>query len=832
MASVSGTGSLGNTSLRGYGGLVSGIDRDQVIEQLTAATNAKITNKKSEMTKLSWKQEAFQSISNKILALQDNFMSYSSSSNLKDASIFAKNRISILGDSKVTKFVSATGSSSLVNSLAILGVRQTATASTRISDKKNGTDSITADRITEENLNNPAACQTSNLKGSQLTFGYYNEVTKKYDATATFSFPSAYKDEDGKSQKIDYTDIYGVDGNADAGKITELTDKLNTALKQSGLKLGENQLSDVFEFGFDADSGSFRINTKAGHENTNIVLRDTSSALGALGYKKADGADTSKGISLKASNNVFNANSSDFASKSVKRQSVVQYLTGRKVSFSYGGQTKEIELVKKGETFSDLSDLAAKMTERLEKAFGVGNVTAEAENGTLKFKVGDSSQNLTINESDPEVRSMLGILNGASNKLSLNASLWDNKEKLGLDAGDFDSDGNGYIEINKTKIKFTKNTTINELMDKINNNKEIGVKASYLSTTNQFVLVADETGKRGEIDLGANGAGEKLFGCTYTEDGNGKRTYTNGGSSEDGKNAQILVSYGNGINTMVESLSNSFDLAGLRVTVSGEFGDVKGSEGNWSYDKSQAVTFSASADIDGVTEKVKKFIEDYNALVEEINTQITTKPDSSYGPLTDEQKDEMSETSIENWEKKAKQGILFNDTTMRELSMDMQGVLTELVGSVANYADLEDIGITISTDYKDGGKLVFNESAFRTAMTDEPDKVSNIITGGGDVKKGLTKIIEDTLTPYANRYPERNGGSYGRLIAEAGSEKLPLSVQNNQIYRELKEMEEAIEKFRLQLKSEQDRYINQFTRMETMINQMNAQASYLSQLQG
>ncbi|MFQ9703353.1 MAG: hypothetical protein ACLR0U_16640 [Enterocloster clostridioformis] len=45
-------------------------------------------------------------------------------------------------------------------------------------------------------------------------------------------------------------------------------------------------------------------------------------------------------------------------------------------------------------------------------------------------------------------------------------------------------------------------------------------------------------------------------------------------------------------------------------------------------------------------------------------------------------------------------------------------------------------------------------------------------------------------------------------------------------------MEEAIEKFRLQLKSEQDRYINQFTRMETMINQMNAQASYLSQLQG
>lgn len=832
MASVSGTSSLGNTSLRGYGGLASGIDRDQMIEQLTAATNTKITNKKSEMTKLSWKQEAFQSISNKILELQDNFMSYSSSSNLKDAGIFAKNRISVLGDSKVTKFVSATGTSSLVNSLAILGVRQTATASTRISDKKIGTDSITADRITEENLNNPAACQTSNLKGRQLTFGYYNEVTQKYDATATFSFPSTYKDEDGKKQQIDYTDIYDLNGNVDADKITALTDKLNTALEQSGLKLGDNQLSDVLEFGFDADSGSFQINTKAGHENTNIVLRDTSSALSALGYKKAEGEDTSKGISLKASNNVFNANSSDLAGQSIKRQSMVQYLTERKVSFSYGGQTKEIELVKKGETFNDLSELAAKMTERLEKAFGVGNVTAEAENGTLKFKVGDSGQNLTINESDPEVRSMLGILNGASNKLSLNASLWDNRDKLGLDESDFDENGNGYIEINKTQIKFTKNTTINELMDKINNNKEIGVKASYLSTTNQFVLVAEETGKRGEIDLGTNGTGEKLFGCAYTEDEYGNRTYTNGGSSEDGKNAQVLVSYGNGINTMIESLSNSFDLDGLRVTVSGEFGDVEGSEGNWSSDRSQAVTFSASADIDGVTEKVKKFIEDYNALVEEINTQITTKPDSTYGPLTDEQKDEMSETSIENWEKKAKQGLLFNNSTMRELSMDIQGVLTELVRNVANYSDLEEIGITISSSYTDGGKLVFDENAFRTAMADDPEKVSDIMTGGGEVKKGLVQIVEDTLTPYASRYPARNGGSYGRLIEEAGSEKLPLSVQNNQIYRELKDMEEAIAKLRLQLENEQDRYISQFSTMETLISKMNAQASYLSQLQG
>ena len=43
MASVSGaTSSLGNTSLRGYGGLSSGIDRDAIIEQMTAGTQARI----------------------------------------------------------------------------------------------------------------------------------------------------------------------------------------------------------------------------------------------------------------------------------------------------------------------------------------------------------------------------------------------------------------------------------------------------------------------------------------------------------------------------------------------------------------------------------------------------------------------------------------------------------------------------------------------------------------------------------------------------------------------------------------------------------------------
>ena len=98
--------------------------------------------------------------------------------------------------------------------------------------------------------------------------------------------------------------------------------------------------------------------------------------------------------------------------------------------------------------------------------------------------------------------------------------------------------------------------------------------------------------------------------------------------------------------------------------------------------------------------------------------------------------------------------------------------------------------------------------------------------------------MDDTFTPYATRYASRNSngnpgsGSYGRLIEMAGSEKKPTTLFKNEIYKQIEEMNKMIDKLQDQLKVEQDRYISQFTTMETLLNQMNTQSSYLSQLNG
>lgn len=855
MASVSGAASsLGNTSLRGYGGFGSGIDRDSIIEQMTAGTQSKITNQKNKMTSLGWKQEAFQAVSDKMLALQDNYFSFASGTNLKYPSMFAKNQITAMGDSDITKFVSATGSSNMLDYLSILGVKQLASSSTLQSASK-GTSSIHTG-ITQDSLTNPVY-KSSLLQGRQLRFGTYSG--DQYQSAGIFTFPSSYKDKDGDGKDITVPIDYTIDLDAavevDGVTMTggeKLAMQLNKALSQSGIKSGEDSISDVMEFVY-AD-GKMNLQTKAG-KTTNLVINSSSSALTALGYnpQNADGTDktVSDGISLSE----FNENQKQLNDTYVNRQTMTQYLTGKKLTISFGGQTKEIELVKSGDTFADLDDLKGIIQGRLNQAFGTDNIkvaggTRYGADGNpvigtdgnpvidpLSFELGSnasSNQTLTVTSDNAEIRNVLGIQKGASNKLNLEGSIRDNIDKLIPDGPDAEAKRAQFLNsletdglvINGVKISgVTADTSIQGMIDKINTNKDVGVKASYLSSTNQFVLISSETGSGREIQL--EGASADIFGAVKDAAGN----YTDG-NFEMGKNAQVLVSYGNGISTMIESSSNTFDLEGLRVTVSQEFGNVtQDASGVWNSDRSKAVTFSAKADVDGVTETVKKFIEEYNEMIKEINTQVTTRPDKAYGPLTEEQKDEMSEKSIENWEKKAKQGLLYNDATMRALSLDMQGVLTNLMANGANYKDLEEMGITISDDYLDGGTITFDEAKFKAAMTSDPEKVSNVFTGGGDIKKGLASIIEDTLTPYATKYANRNGNSYGRLIEEAGSEKIPLSIMNNQIYKDLKEMQSVLDTLNARLASEQDRYISQFTTMETLINQMNSQASYLAQFQ-
>ena len=832
MASVSGaTSSLGNTALRGFGGLASGIDRDSLIEQLTAGTASKITKQKLAMTKLTWKQDAFRSISNKILDLQDKFLDFSSKTSLRNPSFFAKNQITAMGDPNISKYVKVSGTSDMVDYLSILGVKQLATSAQQLSDSKGEAGSITTDITKDKFENGPADILSSNLEGMKLTFGTYNTKDKRFNEAVTFTFPPSYvvKDENGNPVK-------GLDGKDKVQEIDytqppeELVKHLNEALRSQQFMSDKAGKSGI-EFSYDEVSKKISINTTADISDAgkNYVIRDSSSALEALGFdqdasNKLPENDRKDGISL----DELNKHMGSFDEAYVDRKTLKEYLVGKSVTVTFGGQTKTIELIKEDEkdAITTLDELKDTVQKRLDRAFGSGKITADTTDGKLSFKTEDNKQSLTISADDVELRNNLGIQLNQSNKLSIDSSLKYNMEFLGFKDEVELEEGLKNFSINGVKLEgVTKDTTVKELLTMINNNEEMGVRASYMENTNQFVLTAKETGSGRQIVLG--GGAETIFGCKALGDG----------YSRDGQDAKVLVSYGDGIEREITSSSNSFDLEGLTVTVSNTFGITEKNENGqtiveYSKDKAQKVTFSASADAEGVTERVKSFIEAYNELIKEVNGQVTTKPNGNYKPLTDEQKKEMDKESIENWEKKAKEGILFNNPIIRDLGNGLQGVLSGLMGNGVDAAELEKIGITMSKDAYDGGMIQFDEDKFKAAMESDPELVSDIFAGGGDVNKGLVQMVEETLTPFATRLSYKNGGSYGRLIEEAGSEKVALSLTKNLIYSQLEEMQKTIDKLNANLKTEQDRYISQFSQMEVLINQMNSQAGYLASMTG
>ena len=811
MSSVSSTSSsLGNTALRGFGGLASGIDRDALIEQMTARTTSKITAKKQAMTKLEWKRDAYRSISNKIIDLQDNYLSYSATKSLKNSDFFAKNQVSVQGNPDYTKYISATGNADTASRVSVLGVKQLATSATLVSGEKkieNETDSpITLGGISESDFTNKEV-KTSNLSGTKLTFGTYSITDKKFTEEATFTFPTSYekKVDGGKTETvtIDYTD-----------KSENVVKQLNEALDSQGF-LGKDGKSGI-KFTLNGDQIQISQTPSITDKGKSYVIRGTSSALKSLGFNSGNmnQDEIDNGISLKE----FNDHTSSFEAAAITKQPLSGYLKGKTISVSYGGQTKNIELIGDKEEITNFKfgDFTDSLQNKLDKAFGSEKVTVGKgtdSKGSLTFTVKDNKQTLQISADSKELQNALGITSTQSNKISTGSSLWENRDKLGLGKYNTKEELNDALKnftVNGAKIdNITADTTVDGLLTAINNNKDAGVTAIYLGSENKFVLSSNEKGEGRKITLGADpndtaDAANLIFG----------------GVSTDGTDGEMSILY-NGVQTTITSSSNTFSIDGLDIRATNTFNTGSATaEGG--------VSFTASADTEKVTETVKKFIEAYNAMIDEVRTQATTKPDSNYKPLTDDQKNEMNETSIKNWEDKAKEGILYNSSALKDLDNATQGIFSSMMINGVSYDDLEKIGISFSDDYTAGGKIVFDEEKFKTAMDSDPEKVSDLFTG----THGIVNTIDSTLSTYATRYASKNGNSYGVLIEEAGSEKLSLTLTNNSIYKELKDMQETITNLQSQLSTEQDRYISQFTQMERLINQMNSQSSYLSQLGG
>ena len=394
----------------------------------------------------------------------------------------------------------------------------------------------------------------------------------------------------------------------------------------------------------------------------------------------------------------------------------------------------------------------------------------------------------------------LGLNPGSSTRISTSSKLSD----LGLTGDNFS------FEINGEKFSFTGENTIADVISAVNKS-DAGVKLSYSSISDSFSIEATESGSKYGINITETSGDflSKIFGAD---------NFTDGVLNQDvvTKGTDAIVSI-NG--NEFSRTSNNFTVEGVTLQLTDVSVAKYDAAGNViGYEETKVTT---ERDTDAIIETIKSFVEDYNKMIEKLNGYVNADATyREYAPLTDAQRDEMTESQIEKWEEKSKQGLLHGDSTIRTFLQNMRSALytRSNTSSIALY----NIGIETSSNKDDRDKLVIDEEALKKALSENPEEVEKLFVGENGLADKLTNIMDKTAKVSA--------GSPGELVRIAGATELKATQTNSTLAAELKRIDERISLLNTRYNKEKDRYWKQFNAMETIISNYSSQSAYLGQI--
>ena len=348
------------------------------------------------------------------------------------------------------------------------------------------------------------------------------------------------------------------------------------------------------------------------------------------------------------------------------------------------------------------------LNQKLAATSGYEKLTAGFSEGKLTFTNGSASKNedgVTIGELYTVESTAFGIsgevgfksdeTTGDKNTLEGSADLRYKKDFTSSDITKFTKLADIGINVG---ISFTvngkdfvvdKDTTISTFTEGLS---KLGVSASFDEKQGRFYINSAETGEEYNFDITSSDSNAlDILGLSAAA----------GATKVEAQDA--IIEY-NGVEYV--GSSNTFELNGLTITARGETG---------TYDKATGVltnntpiNVEVEADVDGMYDTIKNFVKKYNELVDEMNTLYNEKK-PEYEPLTDEEKSQLSDTEIEKWEKKAKQGLLRRDETLEKLLSSMRTILNKAVtvtdkdGNEQSFS-LASLGI-VTGDWTEKGKL-------------------------------------------------------------------------------------------------------------------------------
>ncbi|MCL2225213.1 MAG: flagellar filament capping protein FliD [Defluviitaleaceae bacterium] len=480
--------------------------------------------------------------------------------------------------------------------------------------------------------------------------------------------------------------------------------------------------------------------------------------------------------------------------------------------------------------------------------------------------LGLSGRNVAIPEG--ESRSVTGntILQTTAEFTRNNGNIW---ELAGLDPN-----GGGYISIGDDSVApifIAADTTVAQFVSQVNSALQamdgnmmiaFGSHPANSETYGRLHLTGVATASTGPVNM-RSGNQELLMNLgiggvdiMLTEGSDHRRVGASivpnapgSGEPDDGTRDRFVSYARNAIalydgDVEISQASNTFLVHGVNVTVNAN---------TTIPDDGLEITVNSERDTDATIAVIREFIEAYNDLVRHINSlHSTARPRAGnrtngafFEPLTDEQRQGMSDREVERWEEQARTGLLHRDRDMRNLHDQMRRAMFSSVNlGDGRSISLHEIGITsVGRDGAPGdqmiGVLQIDEARLRQVLEGENGGDVEMLFRRNSVHAGNEFARSSTIDQRNNRAPQMGLGirlddllrtfaddDDGPLRQRAGYTR-GVMVSENTMSRQIRDYNRRIAQMETFLQRRESHFFAMFARMETAMQQSHAQMDAL-----
>lgn len=237
------------------------------------------------------------------------------------------------------------------------------------------------------------------------------------------------------------------------------------------------------------------------------------------------------------------------------------------------------------------------------------------------------------------------------------------------------------------------------------------------------------------------------------------------------------------------------------------------------------VSITTSTDTQAIYDKIKTFLGKYNELITAMDTAYNATSAGDYEPLTDDEKEEMTDSQIEKWETKIKDALLRRDSTLGNASSSMKSIMNYSFDINGKSYSLATFGINtlgyFSADTNERGCLHIDG--------DEDDSNTS-----GNTDKLMAAINEDpeAVTSFFQQLSNKLYDDLTKRMASSSVSSVYTIYNDKQMSSEYSDYKDKIDKWQDKLDYYEEYYYKKFSAMETALSKLQSSTSSLSNLLG